>query len=834
MGAIAIQRFNGGIIFVSFIISVIGAMTTLELLTRRTHIQGRYNWYLLLSAALAMGSVGIWSMHFIGNNSLTLVFPNHTQPYQLAYSGGYTFASLVVAIACMFVSFSFVGVTEHVQTYRIILSGILAGSGIATMHYLGQFAIEYFQVVYNPPYVVGAVIIACTAVTAALWIFFKLREQWMNQWYKRLGCAIIMGVAVCGMHYTAMAGTEYYADDNGSPPPTPLLPTPALIGVICAIVVIACISLFYIGVKCSMRRLAENSEKAKRRLVVDLVLFDGSGRIMVDIGGLLPSREVLSDIQFKTTRQEFSSTHPLFVRLFQVVTQWSTIPTLEDYERTSHSGEFNTAERRFHEATSSLMESLHLNDASELGLLYESVIETHTIHRLSLFQQKRLAMKQGLKNFKSSFISSQVDDNATDYDDEYSLSETAPTTSCSNSWKPESKKTSFDQANVMESKVLGKKKVSSSTVRLEYKRHSSTQQFHSTEPSRVEGDEERHIVLVRQLTSDKDIHRFMAQGYRFAGPTFISKIMADKLHVPNEYLLNHFRDMMLLAQSSLRLTGDTSPRVLVGLMGLIDEGQTYDNVQMVVDKKSRYGIPIVDLTYKDTGEIVRQLSADDKQCLSHTFQDTTMKSHRFARALELASQRLIQVTGTNGMHLGLYGAVLQAEVLDIPAFALTTGPCSLILFRICLRTPGTIAAIQQHASIEPIRCIPSLLGVPLAYAITQRAADQYQKSTSKFSWGTELQQQMLYGNFARNQPGSLAYLPDIMTSLPPPPRVKRSRQPTTLDTTNNKSSTSPAATLSTKYQSMNEMESTLNILSAKDRFIWLDQVLVECLHSISS
>lgn len=52
--------------------------------------------------------------------------------------------------------------------------------------------------VYKPPYVVGAVIIACTAVTAALWIFFKLREQWMNQWYKRLGCAAIMGVAVCG------------------------------------------------------------------------------------------------------------------------------------------------------------------------------------------------------------------------------------------------------------------------------------------------------------------------------------------------------------------------------------------------------------------------------------------------------------------------------------------------------------------------------------------------------------------------------------------------------------------------------------------------------------
>jgi NO-binding membrane sensor protein with MHYT domain len=74
-----------------------------------------------------MGSVGIWSMHFIGNNSLTLLFPDRTEPYQLAYSGGYTFASLVVSIACMFISFSFVGVSEHVQVYRIVLSGILSG-----------------------------------------------------------------------------------------------------------------------------------------------------------------------------------------------------------------------------------------------------------------------------------------------------------------------------------------------------------------------------------------------------------------------------------------------------------------------------------------------------------------------------------------------------------------------------------------------------------------------------------------------------------------------------------------------------------------------------------
>lgn len=45
---VAYQEYNGGIIFVSYLVSVLGAQTTLELLTRRTHIRGLYNWYFQL------------------------------------------------------------------------------------------------------------------------------------------------------------------------------------------------------------------------------------------------------------------------------------------------------------------------------------------------------------------------------------------------------------------------------------------------------------------------------------------------------------------------------------------------------------------------------------------------------------------------------------------------------------------------------------------------------------------------------------------------------------------------------------------------------------------
>lgn len=676
------------------------------------------------------------------------------------------------------------------------------------------------------------------------------------------------------------------------------------------------------------------------------------------------------------------------------MSQWSITPTLEDYERTSHSDEFNVAERRFHEATSSIMESLHLDDASELGLLYESVIKTHTIVQPGLFQQKRMAIKQRLRGVRNGLNPGQLGDNATDYSDAYSLSETdsaTPTTITNTAWHQDPKKnvstTSFDRAVAIESTTIGAKKHCLSSMHLGFEQNtSSARDGNPYYPTGAEGDTERHIVLVRQLTSDKDIHRFMTHGYRFANSAFIAKVMAAKLQVPTDYLVKHLRDMHLLAQSSLRLAGSTAPRVMVGLLGLVDEGQTYDNVLMVVNKDSRYGFPMVELTYQDTGELVRQLLPDEKHFLAYTLRDnslqhmanidkyvdlqsrassamgrtstntvrtmdpspsfsssgalsasTTVKTnlsatnldeelanrqqyqqninapispsspsstlinplssatttHRFARAMELASQRLMTATGKNGMHLGLSAATLQPEVLDLPAFALTTGPCTLILFRACLRTSGTAAAIQQHADTEPIRCIPYQLDAPLAHAITQRAADQYRKDlASKPTWGSDLEQQMLYGSFAHHaQSNSIpsyyytqqyqqipetenermgtgqhsrehsgvssssdqsssvktkrssaipdlgmttiqSYRPDLMTSLPPPPRVKRSRRPLSLDAKDaQQQQPSIATAAASKLQTMNEREDNLVILPAKDRFFWLDQVIVECLHS---
>lgn len=166
---------------------------------------------------------------------------------------------------------------------------------------VGQFAVDFFVLQYKVAYIAGAVVIACVAVTAALCIFFKLREQWESQWYKRLGCSLLMALAVCGMHYTAMAGTIYYRPGDSISPPKPPIQTGALIGIIVGIVVVACAVLLYVGVKSNYARmkrkrawLARNAEHY-RRLIIHSVMFDSGNRILVKTDGSLASKIVTDD-----------------------------------------------------------------------------------------------------------------------------------------------------------------------------------------------------------------------------------------------------------------------------------------------------------------------------------------------------------------------------------------------------------------------------------------------------------------------------------------------------------------------------------------------------------
>lgn len=159
-----------------------------------------------------MGGIGIWCMHFIGNRAVVLG-DGHSLP-QILYSVSFTGASFALPVCVLLAAFYAIGASERAGNVRIGIGGILTGSSICGMHYVGQLGIANYSCSYRVANVVGSAIIAISASTAALVVFFRSRATWTDGWWRRAICALFMAGAVSGMHWTATVGTSYREYDT--------------------------------------------------------------------------------------------------------------------------------------------------------------------------------------------------------------------------------------------------------------------------------------------------------------------------------------------------------------------------------------------------------------------------------------------------------------------------------------------------------------------------------------------------------------------------------------------------------------------------------------------
>ena len=148
--------------------------------------------------AFALGA-GIWSMHFIGMLS-------YKMRMVVTYDPVLTAISLLIAVVVAYAVLSIVA-QEKLGVRQIIISAILLGFGISAMHYTGMAAMKMEgEMKYIPSIFAASVLIAIAASGAALWIAFKLaRHSGHYRYLYQFGAAMIMGTAICGMHYTGMA-----------------------------------------------------------------------------------------------------------------------------------------------------------------------------------------------------------------------------------------------------------------------------------------------------------------------------------------------------------------------------------------------------------------------------------------------------------------------------------------------------------------------------------------------------------------------------------------------------------------------------------------------------
>jgi NO-binding membrane sensor protein with MHYT domain len=145
--------------------------------------------------------IGIWSMHFIGMLAFRIEMP-------LAYDVATTLLSMIVAIGASGFAL-FIGSRKHIGVNRLCISGFVMGIGIAGMHYTGMAAMKMdATLTYDPLLFVVSIILAVVASIAALWIAFTLASRVDDHVGYKIGAAL-MGLAICGMHYTGMAAANY-------------------------------------------------------------------------------------------------------------------------------------------------------------------------------------------------------------------------------------------------------------------------------------------------------------------------------------------------------------------------------------------------------------------------------------------------------------------------------------------------------------------------------------------------------------------------------------------------------------------------------------------------
>jgi NO-binding membrane sensor protein with MHYT domain len=133
-------------------------------------------------------------MHFMAMMGFTVTNT------RIRYDVPITAASAVIAVIVVFIGLLIAG-TGTRGPVRIAFGGLFAGLGVAGMHYTGMFAMRLDgEIRYDPGLVAASVVIAVVAATVALWFTVTLSRRMVI-----FGAALVMGVAVNGMHFTGMA-----------------------------------------------------------------------------------------------------------------------------------------------------------------------------------------------------------------------------------------------------------------------------------------------------------------------------------------------------------------------------------------------------------------------------------------------------------------------------------------------------------------------------------------------------------------------------------------------------------------------------------------------------
>ncbi len=185
----------------SIVLAIQGAYVGLGLGVQVGEAEGVRRRVLLAGAAVSL-AVAIWAMHFVGMLAARLPFP-------VDYLVLPTLLSFLVCVMVVGAGV-FAASAGPLTPLRLGLSACLMGTGIFTMHYIGMTALHASaHMVHLPAYVASSWMVATAASGLALWLAAGRGGR-----PPLILSATAFGLAISGMHYTAMAGMEVFPHGN--------------------------------------------------------------------------------------------------------------------------------------------------------------------------------------------------------------------------------------------------------------------------------------------------------------------------------------------------------------------------------------------------------------------------------------------------------------------------------------------------------------------------------------------------------------------------------------------------------------------------------------------
>ncbi|MGH6795828.1 MAG: diguanylate cyclase domain-containing protein, partial [Methylocella sp.] len=209
------------LIFLAILICIAACATSMKLFIRAKDAEGDRALSWLFGAATVFGG-GVWATHFIAELA-------YEPGFLIDYDSGLTALSFVVAIGAVWL-----GMLVAHRYAALAQGGAIIGAGIATMHYIGMAGLRApAQLHWDGGYVLASVAIAVTFAAAGMRVL-----SWRPVLPGRLMAVVLLVLAVCGLHFTAMAALTLVPDPLIAVPGHAVSPTIAAvaIGVVIALI----------------------------------------------------------------------------------------------------------------------------------------------------------------------------------------------------------------------------------------------------------------------------------------------------------------------------------------------------------------------------------------------------------------------------------------------------------------------------------------------------------------------------------------------------------------------------------------------------------------------